>query len=286
MTTTKLQATRQNEPMTLSDAQFAELSKFAFSEAGLIISESKRQMIQSRLIRHMREINCENLNTYIGAVKSDRSGKTSNDLISVLTTNVSSFFREKHHFDILEEKLLPRILKKARQGEKVRIWSAGCSSGQEPYSLAMLLLSKVPDIESLNMKILATDIDQRILDKARRAVYSNDEIGSVPAGLRKRYVEKSPSDTDQYLVSNTVKNLVTLRPLNLLREWPMKRRFDAIFCRNVLIYFDGQTQNSLWPRFNAALDPQGYLFLGHSERIQNAEKIGFTPTGVTTYQKT
>lgn len=251
-----------------------------------MVSEAKRQMIESRISRHMRNLCRSDFDGYLKDLASDTSGTIKNDLISVLTTNVSSFFRESHHFEIFERDLLPGLLKKARSNGNIRIWSAGCSSGQEPYSLAMMLLDKIPDIQSFDVKILGTDIDLKILNRARAALYSKEEATSLPEDLRKKFMRTPIDGGTSFEVGSAAKNLVTIRPLNLLREWPMSRKFDAIFCRNVLIYFDLKTQKSLWPRFHAALEDEGHLFLGHSERIQKCATHGFKAAGVTTYQKT
>ena len=269
----------------LTDQQFALLCDIAKGEAGLMISSSKRQMIQSRLARHLRKLRRTDIETYLQDIAADKTGSLTSGLISVLTTNVSSFFREKHHFEIFERDLLPGMLAKARAGGKVRIWSAGCSSGQEPYSIAMMLLKRVPDIASLDVKVLGTDIDHEIIARARSALYSDDEAGTLPDADRKMFMEISSESTPRNKVVGRATDLVSIRPLNLFQKWPMKHQFDAVFCRNVLIYFDAATQQSLWPRFGAALHDDGYLFLGHSERIQDSEKFGFFPCGVTTYHK-
>lgn len=269
----------------LTDRQFSLLCEIAQTEAGLMVSQSKRQMIESRLSRHMRNLQHSDIETYLKDVVSDTGGALKNDLISVLTTNVSSFFRENHHFEIFERELLPAFLDKARSNGKMRIWSAGCSSGQEPYSIAMMLLKSVPDLHSMDVKILATDIDLQILGRARTARYSETEANTLPELERKTFLHPSTDDPGSYELDPIVKKLVSIKPLNLLRQWPMSKPFDAIFCRNVLIYFDHQTQISLWPRFHTALKDDGLLFIGHSERIQDCETFGFKPAGVTTYQK-
>jgi len=269
----------------LTDHQFALLCDIAKTEAGLMISSSKRQMIQSRLARHLRKLRRSDIDVYLKDIESDKTGSLTGGLISVLTTNVSSFFREKHHFEIFERELLPNMIVKARSGGKVRIWSAGCSSGQEPYSIAMMLIKRVPDIASLDFKILGTDIDHEIIARAREGLYSDDEANTLPDVDRKMFMERSPQSPRGNKIVTRASGLVSIRPLNLLQKWPMKQQFDAIFCRNVLIYFDAETQQSLWPRFCAALHDDGYLFLGHSERIQNSKSYGFSPCGVTTYHK-
>ncbi|MBT8458309.1 MAG: protein-glutamate O-methyltransferase [Boseongicola sp.] len=270
---------------SLSDRQFSLLRDIAQSEAGIMVSDSKRQMIESRLSRHMRGLKRTDIDIYLKEVVADTDGVVKNDLISVLTTNVSSFFRENHHFEIFENDLFPKLLNKARSNGKIRIWSAGCSSGQEPYSIAMMLLEKVSDIHAMDVKILATDIDHRILARARAGKYSSSEADTLAKDHRQKFLRRSEEDCNSFEITDAVKSLVSIRPLNLLRPWPMSRKFDAIFCRNVLIYFDLQTQVSLWPRFYDTLEDDGYLFLGHSERIQESETYGFKPVGVTTYQK-
>lgn len=281
MTTTQM---APNMP-ELTQRQFDLLCDIAKTQAGLMISSSKRQMIQSRLTRHLRELRRTDLDAFLKDTLAEKTGPLTDGLISVLTTNVSSFFRERHHFESLERDLLPKMLKKARAGGKVRIWSAGCSSGQEPYSIAIILLKRVPDIATLDFKILGTDIDQKIIARARTALYSDSEANTLPDADRKLFLETSGNATHGNKIISRATDMVSIRPLNLLQDWPMKRRFDAIFCRNVLIYFDAATQKTLWPRFHAVLDESGYLFLGHSERIQDSESFGFFPCGVTTYKK-
>ncbi len=270
---------------TISDKHFSIISKLAYDEAGLMITDSKRQMIESRLLRHMRSIDCEDFDAYLCSIKDDAAGDKRNSLISVLTTNVSSFFREKHHFDTIEKSVLPKLRDKAARKRKIRLWSAGCSSGQEPFSLAMLILEKAPDLAKVDIRILGTDIDHAVLKRAQSGIFKKEEVASLPSDYRTRFIKEMSASSGDCRVSPEVSELVSFRPLNLIESWPMKGRFDVIFCRNVVIYFDSATQLKLWPRFHSALESNGHLFLGHSERIPAPENAGFMPDGVTTYIK-
>ena len=194
---------------------------------------------------------------------------------------VSSFFREGHHFATLRE-AAPHLCSRAKSGEKIRIWSAGCSSGQEPYSIGMTLLEAEPSIGQHDLRILATDIDPVILAHARSARYGSLQMSGISEDFRARYFEATGGDT--FVVKEAVRSLVSFRELNLLRDWPMQGSFDVVFCRNVVIYFDEETQLGLWPRFRRILADEGLMFLGHSERIPDAATMGFLPDGITTYR--
>lgn len=269
------------ETTGLSDAAFARISSLAKSEAGLILPKSKITMVQSRLRHRMSAIGLPTYDTYAEYVTSTDGATERRHMISALTTNVSHFFRENHHFNLLRDQALPGLQAKARAGHPIRIWSAGCSSGQEPYSIAMLLLEHAPDLVSRDMLILATDIDPNILEKAESGLYSEQQIGGVPDVLKKKYLKQGAAG---YTIDPIVKRLVRFRELNLLRDWPMRNRFDAIFCRNVVIYFDAATQEGLWPRFENALQPDGWFFLGHSERVSDSSATRFMSVGMTAYR--
>jgi chemotaxis protein methyltransferase CheR len=203
-------------------------------------------------------------------------------MLAALTTNVTRFFREPHHFDHLKEKVLPPLLEQARRGGRVRIWSAACSSGQEPFSIAMTILSLMPDAASRDIKVLATDIDPNMVAEGRRAVYAPHLLDGVPADYRKRWTSTSAAGVRMH---DDLRELVTFNELNLIGDWPMKGRFDAIFCRNVAIYFEDDTQARVWSRFAPLIPTDGALYIGHSERIQGPAVAAFRPDGVTTYRK-
>jgi len=268
----------------IGEAAFAKISALAKEEAGLILPVSKLTMVQSRLRTRLAATGLTSYDAYAKFVAGPDGSAERRMMISALTTNVSHFFRENHHFEVLRSSVIPRLLARAKSGHPVRIWSAGCSSGQEPYSIAMTLLDTAPDLAALDVLILATDIDTRILEKAETAVYSDQQIAGIPDALRAKYLKQlSP---DQHAITPNVRRLIRFRELNLLHDWPMRTRFDVIFCRNVVIYFDTATQDSLWPRFEAALQPDGWFFLGHSERISEASQARFKSVGMTAYQPT
>ena len=189
--------------------------------------------------------------------------------------------------EILKSVALPPLAEKARKGGRVRIWSAGCSSGEEPYSIALTLLSLLPDAGGLDVKILATDIDKHILHQGRQGVYDADDVELIPADLRRNAFGAAPDgDMSKCAVSDTVKQLVTFKPLNLISSaWPVKGPFDIIFCRNTTIYFDAPTQYEVWNGFERVLAPGGYLFIGHSERVNGPAAARFSTAGLTTYRK-
>lgn len=259
---------------------FAAISRLAHDEAGLMIPASKHPLVQSRISRRLRALGMSDFHAYLGLLQSKTGGSELRNMISVLTTNVSAFFREKHHFDTLSD-MVPGLLDRASSGEKVRIWSAGCSSGQEPFSIAMTLLEADSRAGTHDFRILATDIDTAILDVARKGAFDERQMAGVSSPLRTRYFDGTAGGA--FGVSHSIRKMITFRELNLLGQWPMKGRFDAIFCRNVVIYFDEATQAALWSRFRGALVEGGMLFVGHSERVPNPGVLGFRPSGVTTF---
>jgi len=244
-------------------------------------------MVLARIAKRMRAFGHAALSEYCAHLEGEAGAEERRELIYTLTTNVTSFFRERHHFDALRDRILPQLVARARAGGRVRLWSAGCSSGQEPYSLAMTVLEALPEAARLDIRILATDIDPHVLTPARDAVFPEAQAQPIPESLRRRFLEPAECSDGSpgYRVAEPVRRLVTFRQLNLIGPWPMKGRFDAILCRNVVIYFDRDTQRRLWGRFAGVLPPGGHLFLGHSERIDTAATHGFRVVGPTMYQR-
>jgi chemotaxis protein methyltransferase CheR len=245
--------------MELSQAQFSKVSTLVYQISGLNLHEGKFGLVRSRLATRIREAGVKDFESYIERVDADRSGRELTLLVDALTTNKTSFFREPRHFDLMREDVLPELRQLRRP---MRIWSAGCSSGEEPYTMAMVILDELR--ESANAKILATDISTRMLDRARAGVYAEETIEDVPAHLRPLFF-RVPGTQPQYSVSDSVRALVQFARLNLVAPWPMRRRFDLICCRNVMIYFDKATQQRLVERFYEMLVPGGWFFAGHSE---------------------
>nr|WP_255552361.1 protein-glutamate O-methyltransferase CheR [Maritimibacter dapengensis] len=202
-------------------------------------------------------------------------------LISALTTNVSHFFRESHHFDFLRTEVVPRLRDNSKMGRKSMIWSAGCANGQEPYSIAMVLHEA--GLPPSDVRILATDIDPVVVSTARRGRYPEHMTSGLTKEHRARFLDAS--EDGQSCISADLRPYILFNTLNLLDPWPMQKKFDAIFCRNVVIYFDKQTQSALWQRYGSMLHPNGWLFLGHSERIDAAAENLFEKSGITTYTR-
>lgn len=270
----------------LGDADFVCIAEIAHLEAGLYIPAGKAAMVRTRLARRLRALGLSDFASYCTLVKSPDGADERNTMISALTTNVSHFFREEHHFTILRERLAPQLIDKARAGRRVRLWSAGCSNGQEAYSIAMTLAAAgFP--AGADLRILATDIDPQVIAHARTGRYPETMMSGLPAAERARHftAEGAPPNRT-WQVQPALGRQISFRQLNLLRDWPMRGRFDAIFCRNVVIYFDAPTQAALWPRFAQALEPGGWLFLGHSERISDSARPYFESRGMTSYQRT
>lgn len=263
---------------------FDALSSLAYDEAGLVLAPRKAALIRSRLRHRLRALDMEDLSDYCAFVRADPAGVERLHMISALTTNVTSFFREPHHFDHLLSVVLPRMLAELDAGRPVRVWSAGCSTGQEPYSIAMALLDACPRLAMADFRILATDIDPNVLNVARRARYAaRDRAGLAPELVEKFTVPvMDDGGTDGFEMSADLRRLVAFKPLNLIADWPLTRKVDAIFCRNVVIYFDAPTQALLWEKFHDILKPDGVIFVGHSERIADDR---FRLADATAYRK-
>lgn len=270
----------------LDGESFNAIAELAYRESGLQLVAEKTSMIQSRLRHRLKALGVNDFETYARFVCSEDGKIERRHMISALTTNVSHFFRERHHFQAFAEKILPAYIEGMRHGERLRIWSAGCSNGQEPYSIAISALEAYPEIEDLDFKVLATDIDPKVVSFAANGVYPLRLVSGVPEHILSKYFDTAIENGEHhYRAKNTLRSKIVFKELNLLADWPMKQRMDVIFCRNVVIYFDSKTQNELWPRFRAILAPDGYLFLGHSERISAHESAGFVNEGPTTYRR-
>jgi chemotaxis protein methyltransferase CheR len=269
----------------LDKASFRAIADLAYRESGLTLVEEKTTMIQSRLRHRLQALKLSDFSEYCTFVNSESGKGERKQLISALTTNVSHFFRENHHFDALCEHV-NAALPVLRNGGRIRIWSAGCSNGQEAISVAIRLLEAVPDIANLDLRILATDIDPEVVSFAKQGRYPKKFMNGVARPILDTHFVAGPEKggEETFVTGAKVQKLIHFNELNLLAPWPMKRQFDVIFCRNVVIYFDAETQVGLWPRFRKALTPGGLLFLGHSERIADPATFGFECSGPTTYR--
>ena len=277
------QLSRQNAPSAvMSDADFAAFSNLIHAKTGIVINEAKRSMLVSRLSRRLRELGLPDCGSYRCLLESQTATAEQRAFISAITTNVTSFFREPGHFEALAG-MVPEFQKRVASGERVRIWSAGCSSGEEPYSIAMTLKENWPTIGRADVKVLATDIDPGMGAAARRGVYTGQQVGDDPPALLLQNMSKV---ADGYAIDNALKENLRFEELNLLSQWPFNGMFDVIFCRNVVIYFDAQTRMSLWRRFAERLRPGGTLFVGPSERVDSDLEALIEPAGVTQYRRT
>jgi chemotaxis protein methyltransferase CheR len=264
-------------------SEFASIADYAKITFGLHLPLAKKEMVFARLIRRLRRLGLQDFSTYLAYIKHKDNAEERSEFLSALTTNVTQFFRENHHFDFLRDKLLPDFIAKARAGHRIRIWSAGCSAGQEPYSLAMLILDSCPDAAALDIKILASDIDPRILDIARTGEYPAEQRAAIPAALH-RFLKPAASP-EMFAIDAGPRNLISFAELNLIEDWPMRQGFDVIFCRNVAIYFDAPTQARLWHRFSQQTTSGGHLFIGHSERLSGPAQAQMRSVGITVYVK-
>lgn len=271
------------QEIPFSNADFQALASLAKAQFGLNLAESKKPLVYSRLSKRLRARNVGSFPEYLSLLGNTGEENEKFELISALTTNVTSFFREKHHFDTLHEDIIPKLKGSAKQGKRVRFWSAGCSAGPEPYSIAMTLLNAFPEAVDFDVKVLATDIDPKIVAKARSGQYSIEELSGIPKAYRSKWTSTHKNET-KFEVTADLKRLITFNELNLISDWPMQGTFDAIFCRNVAIYFDQSTQKRLWQRFCNFLTPNGVLFIGHSERVTGPATELLQGVGITTYR--
>jgi len=259
--------------MTLSDREYRLIRDLVYRQVGINLGENKKSLVVGRLQKYMREKGFTSFKQYYDHVKNEPTGEAVRSLVTFISTNHTFFFREKEHFSFLYGTVLPEIAGELERKNRkdIRIWSAGCSSGEEPYTLAMLLLEFFgPKIGEWKVGILATDISDRVLEKARKGIYEGENVANLPNRLKYSYLEKH--DGSSWIVTDRVRELVLFRRLNLMREdFPFKRKFHVIFCRNVMIYFDGPTRNALVNRFYRYTERGGYLFIGHSESLPRAE---------------
>ncbi|HXZ15903.1 MAG TPA: protein-glutamate O-methyltransferase [Roseiarcus sp.] len=277
---------RGEREFAFTDHDYRRIAALMHADAGIDLGGAKAELVYSRLAKRLRLLRLNSFREYCDLVESDDGRAERLEMLSALTTNVTRFYRERPHFDHLERQVLPSLLGQARNGGKVRIWSAGCSTGQEPYSIALSLLALEPQAHRLDVKVLATDIDPRVVACGREGVYPDGALTDVPAALRARYFQADQAIAASYRIAEEARTLVSFRTLNLHGDWPMRGLFQVIFCRNVVIYFDEEGQRAIWSRFVSKLAPEGWLYIGHSERIGGPASAHLRSAGVTTYQLT
>ena len=222
-------------------------------------------MLYSRLSRRLRALNLKSFSNYYKLLQND-GGEELIHFVNAVTTNLTAFFREPHHFELLEQIILPKLMEKQIATQRLRIWSAGCASGEEPYSIAMVVREVVPS--HWDVKILATDLDSSVLARGIQGVYEEERVSVIsPLRLHRWFRKGTGNQIGRVQVVPELQALITFKQLNLMHGWPMRGLFDIIFCRNVVIYFDKATQKVLFERFANILDDEGYLLIGHSENL-------------------
>jgi chemotaxis protein methyltransferase CheR len=275
---------RRERVVSYTPADFDRICRFIHDTAGIRMTDANERMVYSRLAGRIQDLGLDSFSEYIDLATSSRSLDERERLISSLTTNTTHFYRESYHFDYLAETVLPRLAERARAGERVRLWSAGCSTGEEAYSLAACVSHGFPDVDRYDVKILATDIDLAVLARAETASYPLVCFREMPEELTKQYFGPV-AGTDHRTPTPAIRSLITFRHLNLIGHWPFSGRFDVIFCRNVAIYMDALTQEHIWTGFHQALKPDGHLFIGHSERLSPSLRQSFSMVGNTIHRR-
>lgn len=267
-----------------TDKHFNWFVRMVLEKTGITLSDQKRDLVYGRLARRLRKLDLDSFEQYIDLLQADSESEMI-EFVNSITTNLTSFYREAHHFEYLSNTVLKYLQQQRRQEKRIRIWSAGCSTGEEPYTIAMTLLESIPDIKSWDVKILATDIDTNVLAKASRGVYQKDKINGVSdERFKKWFLKSGTDDSSEIKVNPKLRELITFKQLNLMGDWPMKGQFDVLFCRNVVIYFNKDTQRILFDRFANILKDDSYMFLGHSESLYKVTDR-FNLLGKTIHQK-
>lgn len=243
--------------------QVRKISELVYRAAGINLKQNKEALVRARLMKRLRVLGIRRVADYLDLIENHPEGEEIACLIDVMTTNKTSFFREVEHFRFLRDRVLPQLA-----AQRVRFWSAACSSGEEAYTLAIVLREHLPGMEARDVRILATDISHRVLEKARQAVYPQAAVQEVPLPQYRKYFVRMPHGRSGWVrVASEAQRMVHLAHLNLMAPWPMRGGFQVIFCRNVMIYFDRPTQQTLVQRFWDILEDGGYLFVGHSEGL-------------------
>lgn len=277
---------KSNDFIEISDDEFQKLRDFVYKQIGINLTIEKRNLLMGRLQKVLRRLKLRSFTEYYQFVVADKTGEALSELANTISTNHTFFGRESDHFDFFVHKALPEIIDRCiKTGTNdIRIWSAGCSTGEEPYTLAMLMMEHLgSNYSKFSAGVLATDISLNALSKAKDGIYTEDRVKQLPANLLKKYFRKLPSG--DYEVIDAVKREVTYRRFNLMNDvFPFKKQFDSIFCRNVMIYFDNQTRETLVRKFYNLTVRGGYLFIGHSETL-NRDKTDYDYIKPALYKK-
>ncbi len=278
-----VESLKAGDSAQLSNSEFATIAEIMQRHARIHLTAAKITLVQSRLSRRLRQHGLSTFREYVDLLAVDDDERDA--MIVALTTNHTHFFRENHHFEHLCGTTLPWLQDRAKR-QPIRIWSAGCSSGEEVYTIAMCLLGQSANssawLRNSDVRLLATDLAPHVVETTRRGIYSAETVAPIPAAYRERWMKPSGSN---FVMAEEARALVTARVLNLFDTWPMRQRYDVIFCRNVMIYFDDTAKAELEARFVEMLAPGGYLYIGHSERLIGSAAAEMTNCGQTIYAK-
>ena len=268
---------------SFTNADFERVRSVVHAYAGIDLAESKQNLVYNRLARRLRALGFEDFQSYLSYVEGEGKDEEFTHLINAITTNLTFFFRENHHFEFLSQELFPALMKKNADSKKIRIWSAGCSTGEEPYSLAIVAKEFFP--AGWDVRIDASDLDTNVVNTGKEGVYSIEALKGVTQERVKRwFMRGSGANAGMVKVKPDLKEIIRFQQVNLMNDWPWNESFDLIFCRNVVIYFDKPTQQRLFSRYYQALKPDGHLFIGHSESLYKVSEQ-FKLLGKTIYQK-
>ncbi|BBP43304.1 CheR family methyltransferase [Thiosulfativibrio zosterae] len=247
------------------DKDFARVKKMVYDFAGIDLNESKKNLVYNRLAKRIRFLSMSSFGEYLDYVKAQGESEFVH-LINAITTNLTFFFREIHHFEYLAQTIIPMLLKTNAASKRIRIWSAGCSTGEEPYSLAITLKESVP--AGWDARVIATDLDTNVVETGMAGLYKVDRLKGVSEPRKKRWFLKGTGANDGWVkVKSELQEIIDFGQINLMNDWPLKGQIDVIFCRNVVIYFDKETQARLFNRYADLLPSHGHLFIGHSESL-------------------
>jgi chemotaxis protein methyltransferase CheR len=274
--------TAQLREFAFSDEDFQQIRRLVQERIGIHLAESKRELVYGRLVRRLRALGSPGFGDYLRRL-ADGDAQELQQFCNAITTNLTSFFREEHHFQFLARELLPALERDNADAQRLRIWSAGCSSGEEPYSIGMVLLEILGGLRRWDMRILATDVDTEMLQQARRGIYPGERLERLASARLLRWFEPTAQE-HRYRVCEELRTLVSFRALNLVGAWPMHGPFDVIFCRNVLIYFSRETQREIVRRMASLQRTGDYLILGHSESLLDVSQQ-YRLAGQTIYRR-
>lgn len=269
-------------PPSLTAAQFDRLAAIIHEDSGIVLTQAKRGLLMARLNRRLRILGLADYGAYCALLDGAEGMAERRNILSAVTTNVTAFFREAHHFEAMTRQVLPPLIEAARRGGRVRLWSAACSSGEEAYSMAMTVLESFPEVARHDLLILATDIDPVMVARAEAGVYPEASVEGLEPARRDTHFTRTDAG---YEIREPLRQFMRFAEMNLHHDWPFSGAFDVVFCRNVVIYFDEVARQRLWQRLAARIAPGGYLFIGHSERLDGPASSAFRLAGPTHYAR-